>query len=198
MGARLPLQQQSQLAPKPASREGSRPGASLRWRLLDMALAPGGTERLQLPGSLGRDPGLTAGPGEASSSKPPGVSRRRGRARPILERRHFFLGTEGPFGQKGRKHIHSSSSAQGLLWQMEGYVTETRDGREGSPGTATWGASQSPPWGLVSEVSASLQLSSALHIVPASSEFLFLLVFVTVLHLGSFPLMSGHLGSLLK
>lgn len=36
----LPLQKQSQLAPSPAS---------LRWSLSDMALAPGGTDRLQLP-----------------------------------------------------------------------------------------------------------------------------------------------------
>lgn len=40
VGSWLPLQKQSQLAPSPAS---------LRWSLSDMALAPGGMGRLQLP-----------------------------------------------------------------------------------------------------------------------------------------------------
>ena len=78
--------------------------ASLRWSLLDMALAPRSTRRLQLPGSLGKDPWLTAGPGEASSSKLRGVSRERDEDRNILDRNSFFLGGE-PVGQKGKKHI---------------------------------------------------------------------------------------------
>lgn len=79
-----------------------------------MAPAPRSTRRLQLPGSLGKDPWLTAGPGEASSSKLRGVSRERDEDRNILDRNSFFLGGE-PVGQRERNIFPSSLSAPGVL-----------------------------------------------------------------------------------
>lgn len=96
----IPCQPRGQSGPGPAS-----DGAFWTWPWLL------GHKEVAAARPLGKDPGLTAGPGEASSSKLPGVSRMRGQDRNILDRNYFFLGGEEPFGQEGKKHIPSSLSA---------------------------------------------------------------------------------------
>lgn len=74
--------------------------ASLRWSLLDLALAPGGMGKLQLPGSLGKDTGSTAGTRRGLFFPAAWVSRMRDQDRHILGRNYFFLGQKNSFVER--------------------------------------------------------------------------------------------------
>ena len=113
-----------------------------------MALAPGGTGRLQLPGALGRDPGSTASPDEALPRRCPGVSRMRAQDRGILARSSLLLGQKNPLvGREG--DTFTAAKHPGDLRGREDYITETRDGRvRGSLRTEDQEASKGHPWGL--------------------------------------------------